>query len=162
MGKWLAGIIGSVVAGVLVYWLTVGIHSSVTPGRPMQPPTSRDARSPAIPQKPLSYQGIVNGSYEVECRDDEYKNVFTAIINFPDKNIARWRYTNSTGWNDSLAVEYLSPHRLLLTIGATDETRTTWELRFSDKFEKVEGSYKFLQKDPSRWRNYVVNGYRLQ
>jgi hypothetical protein len=98
----------------------------------------------------------------VECRDNEYKNIFAAIIQFPETNIARWRYTNSTGWNNSLKVEYLSPHRLLLTIGATDESRTTWDLKFSEGFEKVEGSFKFLQKNPSRWRNYVVYGDRLQ
>jgi hypothetical protein len=152
MGKWLAGIIGTVIAGVLVYWLTIGVQS-----RPFS-----DAITSAITPKTPSYHSLTNASYEVKCRDNRYKNIFTAIIKFSSKTSARWRYTNSTSWKDSLKVEYLSPHRLLLTIGKNDERKTTWELNFSEGFETVEGSYKFLQKNPSRWRDYVVTGKRLR
>ncbi len=162
MGKWLAGIIGTVIAGVLVYWLTVGIHSPSIPKKITQQPPPHIYDTPVIIPKPTLYQNVINTSYEVECRDNEYGNIFTAIIKFPNKNSAHWRYTDSTNWNDSLKVEYLSPHKLLLTLGVIDESRTTWELNLSEGFEKIKGSYKFLQKNPSRWRNYVVNGYRLQ
>ncbi len=162
MEKWLAGVVGTVIAGVLVYWLTVGIHSPTTPEKPSQPPSHTGYDPTENTSKSPSYQNVANASFEVESRDNEYGNIFTAIINFPDKDSARWRYTNSTSWNESLKVEYLSPHSLLLTHRASDDSRATWELNFSEGYEKVEGSYKFLQKNPSRWRNYLVNGDRLQ
>lgn len=114
--------------------------------------------------KTKAHSTAIGAAYEVECRDNKERNVFTAIIQFTSNHEARWRYTGSTGWNEPLQVESLSPHKVLLSHFKSDPSRHTWDLEFSEDFRRVRGSYKFIQKipPPTRWRDYEVAGSRIE
>ncbi len=61
IGKWLSGIAATVVAGVLVWWLTQGIRPKPGP-QPPAPPSSQSSTHPAGPKKKLSEPTVVRRS----------------------------------------------------------------------------------------------------
>jgi hypothetical protein len=110
------------------------------------------------------YNDFIGSSYQIRCHDKKEGNIFSAIIQFTSISRARWRYKNGVGWEDSLQVESLSPHKVILTVGRNDPNHYTWDFDFSDDFLEVTGSLKFLQTvaGPTRWRDYEVKGFRIE
>lgn len=110
------------------------------------------------------YTDFIGASYQVNCHDRKERNIFGAIIQFTSLNSARWRYKNDVGWQDSLNVESLSPHKVILTIERNDPNHYTWNFNFSNDFLEVTGSLRFLQTvgGPTRWRDYEVKGFRIE
>lgn len=168
MSKGNGGIPWFVWAIVTILVAMIGAYATITSRAPQQtapqpsPPMPSPAPTPApVPAEPISFNG---SSYNVQCRDSKEGNSFTAIIQFTSQSEARWRYANSTSWNDELKGENLSPHRLLLSLSRNDPSQTTWDLQFSDDYRRVNGTLRFLQDNPppARWREYSVEGSRLE
>lgn len=157
----LAVIVALIVVGTMPWWL-IELINEVSANTYQQNDYLSNGAIADNPQSTIIYSDIVGATYEVECTDERYGNIFSAFIKFPNKQSGKWRYGNSTGWNETLYVEYLSAHRVLLTLGENDPTYTTWDLEFTKGFRDVKGTYKFLQKNPTRWRGYVVVGKRLE
>jgi hypothetical protein len=129
----------------------------------------KDLKDKLIPtssqtQSSTSTSDAIGSSYEIECRDDKEGNIFSAIIQMTSAHEARWRYANATSWNESLRVENLSPRRFLLTSDKNDPSQQTWDLEFVLDYQKVKGTYRFLQNAPlpSRWRYYLVTGSMIK
>jgi len=130
-----------------------------------EPSVPVDRQNPPVQSGPQQYADIANASFTVTCRDDVERNSFTAVISFVGTSIGRWRYTDATTWNsEELKVEYLSPHKVILSLGDSDLEQKTWNLEFTETFREVRGSLRFLQSvpPPTRWRNYSVTGSRLE
>ncbi len=75
VAKWSAGVLAAVLAGLLVYWLTVGLGGGGEPGPvnttiaadPTTMPTTDPAGgSPTEPQRPLSFVEKVRGNWKLE------------------------------------------------------------------------------------------------
>lgn len=150
--------------------LFVGLHQKTQPPPSIQETPRATSQAPhaqvPTPLTPTasSRSDAIGASYELVCRDDNEGNIFTAIIQITSAHEARWRYANATSWNESLRVENLSPHRLLLSIDKNDPSQHTWDLEFSDDYRNVKGTLRFLQNapPPTRWRNYLVTGSMIK
>lgn len=112
---------------------------------------------------PQLYLSPIGASYELECVDNKEGKIFTAIIQFTSEYEVRWRYQSYLPWNEeSFRIEQLSPHRFVLSVNKKDLSKPRWDLEFYDNYRKVKGTFHFLQNNPTRWRNYVVAGSRIE
>jgi hypothetical protein len=102
-------------------------------------------------------------SYEVRCVDTTESDTFHAIVQLTSEHGGRWRHEGGIRWERSLKGEFLSSHRVILSVDQNDPGQWTWDLELSEEFGSVVGSLTFLQRapPPARWRNYRVSGTRL-
>src|SRR5262245_61903390 len=112
------GLVGTLGAAVIANW-----KAFVPDSPPRSDPASPLKVHPAEKGQPAdegiskSNSSAVGASYDLTCRDDQYRNTFTATIQFTDQTTARWKYTAGTGWFDGLRADYLSPQHVILSGG---------------------------------------------
>ena len=92
MGKWLAGIIATVIAGVLVFWLTQGLRSPSTPPPPNQSPSGGPIAVRCIEQLEEGYRlkESIEKEYRLSRRNENWAVAQDELISEWKKKVGSW------------------------------------------------------------------------
>ena len=158
MGKWLAGILGTAIAGVIVFYVCEKLDSRMP--YPGPTPPNNDSTSP---QEQVSFIGR---TYKVSFEDRVQGNSFVASLVFSSMKSLKWRYfgSGSSEWyfleqrsHSGRSFDYYGQRHDV----NGDLQEDAFHISFSPNYDTLDGNVKFTwhRRDGQRSdRYYTING----